>query len=412
MGIDVSQWQGNVNWKKVKKAGVKFVIMRVGYGKGRFGSKKCTLDSRFKEYVQGATEAGIPIGIYFYSYATSEKQALQEAEFTIKQLDGVPVSFPVAYDIEDDYILKHTTKSQRTSMAKTYMDTIKAAGYYPVFYCNQNWYLNYLDSDELKGYDFWYARYTYEEPDMDEYPYSIWQATSTQSISGISDNTVDIDFLYKDYSQIIETRTSALRYGWSTENGKLCYYFQGKKMSSGWLTIGGYTYYLANSAACTGWENISGEKYYFNSKGEMQTGFTRIGSDYYLFSSNGVLQMTTTKPGITIDEDGVCHIKKGWFKDSKGRYYYQKSNGSIVKNKWITTKGKKYYVGSNGRRTTGFKTIQKKRYYFDKDGVMKTGWLTYKGHKYYFKKNGQMVQGKTIRVKGKKYTFNKKGQLK
>jgi lactocepin len=183
-------------------------------------------------------------------------------------------------------------------------------------------------------------------------------------------------------------------------------------MDSGWLTIGGYTYYLANGAACTGWETISDDKYYFNSKGEMQTGVIRIGANYYLLDDNGILQMTTTRPGITIDENGVCHIKKGWFKDSEGKYYYQKSDGSIIKNKWITTKGKKYYVGSDGRRTIGFKTIQKKRYYFDKNGVMKTGWLTYKGHKYYFKKNGQMVQGKTIRIKGKKYTFKKNGQLK
>lgn len=128
MGIDVSTWQGKVDWDKVKASGVNFVMIRIGYGKGRYGSKNCTLDNRFKSYVKGASEAGIPIGIYFYSYATSEEQALKEAEFTIEQLDGVPVSFPVAYDIEDAYILKHTSKKKRTAMAKTYMDTIALAG--------------------------------------------------------------------------------------------------------------------------------------------------------------------------------------------------------------------------------------------------------------------------------------------
>jgi glucan-binding repeat-containing protein len=411
MGIDASQWQGNVDWDKVKKAGVRFVMLRLGYGKGRFGSKKCTLDKKFKTYVKGAQDAGIPIGIYFYSYATSEKQALREAQFTIEQLDGIPVSFPVAYDIEDNYVVKHTTKKVRTAMTKTYMDTIAAAGYYPMYYCNQNWYLNYLDAEELEDYDFWYARYTYQEPNSSDYPYTIWQATSTQSISGITENTVDIDFLYKDYSEIIDTRSSALKYGWHKEAGKLCYYYQGKKMNSGWLTIGGKTYYISNSAASTGWKTISDKKYYFNSKGEMQTGFVKVKGDYYLLNSEGVLQLTTKKQGVTIDEDGVCHIKKGWYKDSKGRYYYRNANGSTAKNKWITTKGKKYYVGSNGRRTTGFKTIQKKNYYFKKDGSMKTGWLTYNGHKYYFKKNGQMVKGKTIKIKGKKYYFDKNGRL-
>lgn len=144
----------------------------------------------------------------------------------------------------------------------------------------------------------------------------------------------------------------------------------------------------------------------------MQTGFTRIGLKRYLFDEDGVLQMTTKEPGIRIDEDGVCHIKKGWYKDSKGKYFYRNSDGSVAKNKWVTTKGKKYYVGSNSRRTIGFKTIKGKRYYFNSDGTMKTGWLTYKGHKYYFMKNGAMVKGKTVRIKGKKYTFKKNGQLK
>ncbi|MGN0155092.1 MAG: GH25 family lysozyme [Lachnospiraceae bacterium] len=412
MGIDVSTWQGSIQWNKVKAAGVDFVMIRIGYGKGRYGSRSCTLDNRFQTYVEGAQEAGIPIGIYFYSYATSEEQALKEAEFTIKQLDGIPVSFPVAYDIEDDYIIKNTSKAERTAMAKTYMDTIAAAGYYPMFYCNQTWYNTYLKASELEGYDFWYARYTNEEPDITEYPYAIWQATSMQKLSGITENTVDIDFLYKDYSDIIETRDSALKYGWYKEGDAWQYYYRGKRKTDGWFTIGGYTYYMESSGAHTGWKTISDNKYYFNSKGEMQTGFVKIGLKRYLFDENGILQYTTDKPGVTIDEDGVCHIKKGWYKDSAGKYFYRNSDGSIAKNKWIKTKGKKYYVGSNGRRATGFKTIKKKRYYFKSNGEMKTGWLTYQGHKYYFKKNGEMAAGQTITIKGKKYTFNTNGQLK
>lgn len=412
MGIDVSTWQGNVNWEKVKAAGAKFVMIRVGYGKGRYGSKNCTLDNRFHDYVEGASEAGIPIGIYFYSYATSEKQALAEAEFTIKQLEEIPVSFPVAYDIEDDYVLKHTSRKERTAMAKTYMDTIAAAGYYPMFYCNQTWYNEYLDAEALKDYDFWYARYTNQEPDLNEYPYTIWQATSMQKLNGIRENTVDIDFLYKDYTKLIETRISALKYGWYEENGRQQYYFQGKRKSDGWFTIAGNTYYLSEEGALTGWQVIADNKYYFNNKGEMQTGFTKIGTKRYLFDENGALQMTTDAPGVTIDSEGVCHIKKGWYKDKKDRYFYRTSSGELAKNKWITTKGKKYYVGSNGRRSIGFKTIQGKKYYFKKNGEMKKGWLTYKGHKYYFKKNGEMVRGKTIKIKGKKYTFKKNGQLK
>lgn len=412
MGIDASQWQGNVNWEKVKSAGVKFVMLRVGYGKGRYGSKHCTLDKYFEKYVEGAAEAGIPIGVYFYSYATTPEQAQKEAEYTIEQLDGIPVSFPVAYDIEDAAILKKTTKSERTEMARTFMETVAAAGYYPMYYCNQNWYNNYLDTDKLADYDFWYARYTHEEPDSNEYPFTMWQATSTQKLSGITDNTVDVNFLYKDYGKAVKKRTAALKYGWHTEGGKKRYYYQGEPLKSGWLEIAGKKYYFKEHTVVTGFRTIDGKKYYFNSKGEMQTGFVKVSGSIYLFNDEGIMQMDTKEQGVTIDEDGVCHIKKGWYKDSKGKYFYRNSDGSLAKNKWITTKGKKYYVGSNRRRTIGFKTIQKKRYYFDKDGVMKKGWLTYKGHKYYFKKSGEMVKGKTIKIKGKKYTFKKNGQLK
>lgn len=392
MGIDVSTWQGTIQWEKVKKAGIQFVMLRVGYGKGRYGAKQCTTDNRFRSYVEGATKAGIPIGVYFYSYATNEEQALEEAEFTIEQLEGIPIRFPVAYDIEDACILKKTNTKCRTAMVKTFMDTIAAAGYYPMFYCNQNWYNNYLNAEELEDYDFWYARYTNEEPDIEEYPYTIWQATSTQKISGITENTVDVDFLYKDYSELIETRTSALKYGWHKEGTNWQYYYQGKRKKDGWFHMAGHVYYLGKNGALEGWQTIDNNRYYFDDKGRMQTGFVKIGWKRYLFDEDGVLQMTTTEQGVTIDENGVCHIKKGWYQNRKGKYFYRNSDGSIAKNKWITTKGKKYYVGSNGIRVTGFRKIKKKKYYFNK--------------------KGEMVRGKTIVIAGRKYTFKKNGQLK
>ncbi|MDE5779810.1 MAG: hypothetical protein K2I10_15150, partial [Lachnospiraceae bacterium] len=314
--------------------------------------------------------------------------------------------------IEDPYIISKTTTETRTEMTKTFMDTVEAAGYYPVYYCNQNWYNNYLNSEELEDYDFWYARYTYVEPSQSDYPFTMWQASSTQKMNGITENTVDVDFLYKDYFSKIKKRTKALKYGWHTEGGQLCYYYKGKPKQSGWFSIAGNQYYFSNSAAVKGWKTIDGSRYYFNSKGEMQTGFVKVSGKYYLLSDKGVLQRTTDKPGVTIDEDGVCHIKKGWYKDNKGRYFYRYANGQIAKNKWIKSGQKKYYVGSDGRRVKGFKTIKKQRYYFDKNGVMKKGWLTYNGKKYYFKSNGQMVRNKTMKIKGKKYKFDKNGVLK
>ncbi|MBO5087350.1 MAG: hypothetical protein J6C01_01635, partial [Lachnospiraceae bacterium] len=185
IGIDMSQWQGNVNWSKIKSAGVDFVMLRIGYGKGRYGASSCTIDPKFQSYVNGAKKVGIPIGIYFYSYATTPKQAQQEAEFVIENVQGIGIEFPIAYDIEDAAILKKTDNATRTEMTRTFMETIAAAGYTPMFYCNQNWYDNYLDSEKLSEYEFWFARYTYVEPDRTAYNYGMWQATSTQKMSGI-----------------------------------------------------------------------------------------------------------------------------------------------------------------------------------------------------------------------------------
>lgn len=390
MGIDMSQWQGTVNWNKIKDSGVGFVMLRLGYGKGRYGKKSCTMDDKFQEYVQGATSVGLPIGIYFYSYAKNPKQAYKEAEFVVEHLEGVPVAFPVAYDIEDAAILSATNKKQRTQMAKTFMDVVAAAGYTPMFYCNQTWYDTYLDSQALSDYDFWYARYTYKEPDRSTYPYTMWQATSTQKLSGINENTVDVNFLYKDYFTEVVPRSTALKYGWHNEEGRYSFYHCGEKIMEGWLTIGGESYYLKDGYASTGWQSIDNQSYYFNSEGEMQTGFSKADGKIYLFNSAGVLQTTTDEPGVTIQEDGSCKIKKGWYQDDNGKWFYRLKDGNRAKKQWVTTKGKKYYVNGKGYRVTGLKTIG--------------------GKTYYFKENGQMVKNKTITIKGKTYKFNGKGQ--
>jgi len=431
VGIDMSQWQGNVNWKKIKDAGVDFVMLRLGYGKGRYGSSSCTMDPKFQSYVEGAKKVGIPIGIYFYSYATTPKQAEAEAQFTIENLQGIDIEFPIAYDIEDAMILEKTSKATRTEMARTFMETIEAAGYTPMFYCNQNWYDNYLNSSELSEYEFWFAKYTYVEPDRTLYNYGMWQATSTQKMNGITENTVDLNFLYKDYFEQIDGRSHALKYGWYDESGNLCYYYQGKRIKSGWFSMAGERYYFQNSAAVTGWKTIGDNKYYFNKHSEMQTGFTQVNGKIYLMDDQGIMQTTTDEPGVTILEDGSCDIKEGWYQRANGKYFYRYSDGKIAKNTWLSKKGKKYYCDGKGYRVTGMKTIKGKKYYFDSKGVMKKGWVTYKnnryyfnangtmkrgwlkykGKQYYFKSNGKMVHSTTIKIKGKKYRFNSKGHL-
>ncbi|MCM1157296.1 MAG: hypothetical protein NC300_02210 [Bacteroidales bacterium] len=411
MGIDMSEWQGNVNWKLIKQSGIKFVMLRLGYGKGRYGNTSCSVDARFWSYVKGAQSVGLPIGVYFYSYAKTPAEAWAEAEFTIQQLNGTNISFPVAYDIEDPAILAATDNATRTSMVKTFLDTVESAGYTPMVYCNKNWYDNYLNSWDLKGYDFWYARYTYEEPDRTVYNCSMWQATSTQQLIGITQNTVDLNFLYKDYFSTITPRVQPLKHGWHKEGSKTYYYEQGSRRGTGWLTQAGNVYYLKNGAATYGWKKIKGNIYYFDQYGVMQAGTVLIKGRYFVFDANGVLQKESQFPGMTIHADGTCTFKKGWYKDAWGRDYYQYTSGRLAKNTWIKTGKKTYFCDGNGYRVTGFKTIDGKQYYFNKNGVMKTGWLTYKGKRYYFKKTGVMQTG-WLTYKGEKYYFKKNGVMK
>ena len=193
-GIDVSEWQGKINWEKVKDSGVEFVIIRVG---GR-GTVKDTVfaDENAQDYYAGAKAAGLKVGAYFFSQSITVDEAIAEAEFTLEQIEDWKVDMPVVYDWEyvDEYARTAKVSDRMlTDMAKAFCDTVAEEGYQPMIYFGRSQSMDMLILEELVDYPFWLAMYT----TIMDYPYKIdmWQYTEKGSVPGISGN-VDMNLLF------------------------------------------------------------------------------------------------------------------------------------------------------------------------------------------------------------------------
>ena len=196
-GIDVSKHNGYIDWKKVKNDGIKFVIMRAGFGSS-------TVDERFEEYIKGAIKENIDVGVYWFSYATSEEKAKLEAAKCIDVLKPYKdkIIYPVFYDFEYDslnYAKKQgitINKTKVTAFADAFLKEIKKEGYIPGLYTNIDFSNNYYFKSILKQYDLWIAQYTSRSTYTG--PHVMWQYSESGKISGIQGN-VDLDYCYKQY---------------------------------------------------------------------------------------------------------------------------------------------------------------------------------------------------------------------
>lgn len=197
-GIDVSKYQGNIDWKKVKNDGVGFAIVRLGYTGTK--TRKPTLDGKFKRNYAQCTKLGVNIGVYYYSTATTLKQAQKEAQFVIKQLKGKKLQYPVYIDTEDA-MQAQLSKNALTSIVKEFCEMLEQAGYYVGIYSNKYWFASQLNESKLKAYDKWVAQYS----DKCTYKgnYGMWQYTDRGKANGIN-GYVDFNKCYKDYPKIIK----------------------------------------------------------------------------------------------------------------------------------------------------------------------------------------------------------------
>lgn len=143
LGIDVSRYQGTINWQEVKAAGICFAMLRVGY-RG-YTNGEIFADDCFEAYITQATAAGIPVGIYFYSQATTAAEALEEAEFVLSQISQYNIAYPVVFDMEEveaqEYRNQQLTPTEVTDITLAFCARIESAGYHPMVYGNVSWFL-------------------------------------------------------------------------------------------------------------------------------------------------------------------------------------------------------------------------------------------------------------------------------
>lgn len=190
IGIDVSKWQGDIDFSKLKASGVEFVIIRVGSSNGLNGEN--FVDSKFIQNVKNANAVGIPVGIYFYSYASTIDRAISDAKWIVEQIKDYKVDLPIAFDWENwgSFNKFDVSFFGLTNIAKGFMDTIKDAGYDAMLYSSKT----YLENIWLPtSYPVWLAHYTKNTNYTGEY--SFWQMCSNGRVDGISGD-VDINIRY------------------------------------------------------------------------------------------------------------------------------------------------------------------------------------------------------------------------
>lgn len=415
-GIDVSRWQGNVDWTSVAADDVSFVMLGT--------RSKGVVDPYFHSNVQGASAAGLKVGAYIYSLATTPDMAREEADFVLSLVKDYPISFPIAFDAEDSATLGTLQPAEVSEVINAFCKRIADAGYYPIVYANDYWLSDKIDLSSM-DYDVWVARYEAKHKFSDPI---MWQVTSTGSIDGINGN-VDIDFLYKDLTPKLPGNL------WRVINGKK-YYYQNYSVqkdswindgtgwfymneegqpSTGWFDKDGLRYYLdettgrmntgwkllsdkwyyfnASGSMNTGWLSENGARYYLNSDGSMSTGWQELnGQYYYLETSSG--QLVTGWKELNgkwyfLQESGV--MDTGWL-DHNGSRYFLNNDGSMVTG-WHTDGSSRYYMGENGAVTIGWKQLDNDWYFFNSSGVMSTGWVNPEGSWYYIGTDGKMQSG-------------------
>lgn len=186
--VDISEFQQNIDFNKMKNDGIKAVIIRAGYG--REVSQK---DSMFESHYRNAKSAGLKVGAYWYSYADSINDAEKEAKACLECIENKYFDMPIYYDLED-YSMVKLGKTKLTAIAERFCETIKKSNYRAGVYANLNWFNNCLDYDELKRkYSIWLAQYN----DKAELDCDIWQNHSTGRVSGYSGN-IDTNIIFNE----------------------------------------------------------------------------------------------------------------------------------------------------------------------------------------------------------------------
>lgn len=403
-GIDVSQWNGSINWKNVKNAGIEFAFIRGAYrGYGAKGTlvKDTTADYNFEQ----SKKSGVPVGAYIFSQAITEAEAIEEANYLLDIVDGYDISLPLVLDFEyasDGNGLTgrlynaNLSVSKATSICRAFCKTIEEAGYTAMVYANKDMLENDLNADQLsKDYKIWLAHYTSKTNYKGDY--NFWQFTSTGKVSGISGN-VDINYWYIEQGQSKQLIQS---------NGQWLYYLNGVFQSgfTGLEKIDSKWYYIQNGkwqSSYTGLVKYSSGTQYYVKGGIIQHGFTglvklsnawyyivagKLNSEYtglvkytsgiQYYVENGIIQH-----GFT----GLLKLENKWCYISNGRYIPNYTGLAEY------STGSRYYM-ENGVIQYGFTGLIKldNIWYYIADGKWQsdyTGLVAYSSGTRYYVKEG------------------------
>lgn len=225
-GVSVSKYQGTIDWAKVRADDISFAMPRLGY----LNSEDPTFDFNMRQ----AAANGIDTGLYLYSQALSVEQAREEARFSVRRALDYRVSYPIAIDLESQWLIMHELSVQElTDIVNAFCSEVEAAGYYPVLYVNQKWMTEKVDMSQIP-YDVWYARYK----ELTEFPVGtgIWQSTQSGSVDGIEgDVCLEFSFLADKSKLPADT--------WHKVDGAW-YYCKNYEKQTGWCEVNGAWYYL------------------------------------------------------------------------------------------------------------------------------------------------------------------------
>lgn len=399
-GIDVSQYQnqkGEIDWEKVAADGVDFVMIRAalrGYG----DTGNIVDDTYGEENIQGALEAGLQVGIYFFSQAITEEEARQEADYLVNIAKYYDIELPLAIDYEyvSDGNNGHMgrlyeadlTDQERTDICRAFCERVEQQGYEPMLYGNKTMLTQELYADQISDdYEVWFAGYgTQASYDGD---YSFWQYTNKGSVDGISQD-VDQDFWYTNPEELRKI------------DGTMYYFRNGERQSDfeGLVKYENSWYYIKDGVWQQNYEGIvryaGNGNYYYVRNGKMQSNVSGLiktdGSWYYI--SNGKWQQSYT--GLVKHtsgswyyvENGKMKQTTGLVKHTSGSWYYvengkwQSSMKGLVKH----TTGSWYYVeGGKMNKTTGLVKHITGSWYYVKDGKMQkvTTLVKHSGSWYY-----------------------------
>ena len=334
-GVDVSFYQGNINWTAVKADGVDFAFIRLGYR----GSKNGVLyeDAYFKNNITGALNAGMMVGVYVTSQAISEDEAVEEAKFALERIKDYQVSLPVVIDYEYDanktgrlYTAK-LSKDTTTQICNAFSNEIQAAGYQTAVYANKNMLEQGMVAAGLNT-QVWLAHYTTESDYAGNYKY--WQYTNKGTVSGIT-GQVDMDFWYDDGIRNFNENLPV------ADTSKIRYYDKnGQVIRNQFYCDGVYTYFLQNDGSPMtnrlSWDPEGTGLIYFDEQGHMLFDTFKYCRDvgytcYFNTYGRAIFDQTTFYHNKAYYMDATGRMKtEGWFQFANGiDYGYAKSDGSL-----------------------------------------------------------------------------------